>query len=103
MIHFIGDAITDLLAQGKIFDAVATFYGLRYGMVFPGLVAFAISAILYIRSQDVSYAIAAWLLIGGTLVNYLPGDVINVARILFVVGISVLVIKVFLGRDSDRG
>ncbi len=97
------DAIQILLSFGNMFGAVATFYALRLGFVFPGLVAFAVSAVLYIRSQEPLYAIAAWLLIGGTLVNFLPGDVVGVARVITVVGLSVLIIKVFLGRNSDSG
>ena len=97
------DAIQVLLSSGNFFGAVGAFYSLRYGLVFPGLIAFTISAILYIRGQDIAYALAAWLLIGGTLVTFLPGDLINVARVLTVVGMSVLIIKVFLGRNSDSG
>lgn len=96
----VADAVLELLKDGNLPGAVWTYlYGIM-GPILPGGICFGLSAALYIRTQDLSYVAAVWLGIGAVLMGSLSGSDIAIGRVLFIIGVSVMAIRLWLGRET---
>ena len=99
-LRLVADAVLELLKDGNIPGAVWTYlYGIM-GPLLPGGICFGLSAALYIRTQDLAYVAAVWLIVGSALMSSLAGTDIAIGRVLFIIGVSVMAIRVWLGRET---
>lgn len=99
-LRLVGDAVLNALKSGDIFGATWVYlYGIM-GPILPAGVCFGLSAALYIRTQDLAYVAAVWLIVGTAMMSSIPGTDIAIGRVLFIIGVSVMAIRMWLGRET---
>jgi len=93
----------DHLIGGNWVTGFAEFYTAPLGVAAPALVILTLSLAAYIKTQSLTYVIGLWFLAGAAIEIYLPGPALMLGRILMILGIFVLLLKLFLGNRETYG
>jgi len=91
------------LIGGNWVTGFSEFYTAQLGPVAPALVILILSLAAYITTQNLNYVIGLWLLVGASIEVFLPGPALMLGRILMILGIFVLLLKLFLGNRVTYG
>ena len=93
----------DQLVGGNWVTGFSEFYTAQLGPIAPALVILTLSIAAYIKTQSLNYVIGIWLLVGASIEVFLPGPALMLGRILMILGIFVLLLKLFLGNRVTYG
>ena len=92
--------ITDSIANNNLLGGLWAYYYNLMGGFSVIIVIMVLFVPLYIRPQLAEFTAVAYILVGYAIQDYIPGDVLNLGRVIMVVGLTAFFIKLWLGRDA---
>lgn len=85
-----------LLDEGDLSGFVIGTYTDVVGDLFWGLVFLGCLAPIYIRTQNLGYVSILWVILGALLEMAVPAEAMSLGKILIILGLAVLLYRVFV-------
>lgn len=92
------DLLMQYLINGDLLGFLVACFTTRMGQSFYAFIAFIVSVPLYNRTQTVIFPVVLWLLLGGLFFIAMP-MISPVAVLLVIVAITVVMLRLFVGRE----
>ena len=97
------DPVYTALMGGQIIQAIWLILGASIGSeVAAGLIALGIMIPTYIMTNSIEYSAGIWILLGGVLEAQLPGQVLGLGKVLFILGMAVFLWRLFIGGGRQH-
>jgi len=98
------DGIKYALTNGLIVQAIWLILGASIGTeIAAALIALGVMIPTYIMTDRIEYSAGLWILLGGVLEAQLPGQVLGLGKVLFILGMAVFFWRLFIGGGRQHG
>jgi len=99
----VGSEVMVLITGGYILEAIWLITATAMGAeIAAGLIALGIMIPTYVMTGRIEYSAAIWILLGGILEAQLPGQVLGLGKVLFILGMAVFLWRLVVGGGRQH-
>jgi len=99
----VGSEVMTLITGGFLVQAIWLITATAIGPeIAAGLIALGVMIPTYVMTDRIEYSAALWVLLGGVLEVQLPGQVLGLGKVLFILGMAVFLWRMVVGGGGGR-